>query len=176
MTKLFSLLFTFIFTSNALAQDYEFKIMSCESHNRYILKENQFQFESKVFRPIKFDTIISNEDLLILNSEFSKILSKKEDEVWLNYSINDGENLKFILSDGTNSKKVFVGNYYDERLNKIALILNKYLSSIMAGFHVKIPYGTLNEKAIKEFIERQSKSDEAPKEYKENMLNNWCEF
>jgi len=70
---------------------------------------------------------------------------------------------------------VFVGNYFDHRLNKIALIINKYLKKVDAEFITTIPYGTLNEFIIKKEIESQNNCEEAPESYKKSMLNEWCE-
>lgn len=45
----------------------------------------------------------------------------------MNICVDDGLHLKFVLSTENRLKKVYVGNYYEARLNSIALILNSYL-------------------------------------------------
>ena len=157
------------------AQAFEFKLNHCESSSLIFLKEKNLHFENLMLEPIIYDKLISDSDFEILNTQFDKIFKKRHDEVWLNHCIDDGTNLKFHLSKNGFTKKVFVGNYFDERLNVIALVLNKYILEIETPYIVTIPYGTSNKGNIKEQIKRQRKCKDAPEEYKERMLNVWCE-
>ncbi|WP_046742913.1 hypothetical protein [Kordia zhangzhouensis] len=160
---------------NLKAQTIEFKLYHCESTSLVRIKKDSLHFENLLLKPVKEDTLISKNDLDSLNLLFQDILKKKGDEVWLNHCVDDGTNLKFIITRNGISKKVFVGNYFDHRLNKIALIINKYLKKVNAEFITTIPYGTTNESIIEKEVGSQNNCEEAPESYKKSMLNEWCE-
>ncbi|MBO6879665.1 hypothetical protein [Winogradskyella sp.] len=156
---------------------YEFVLLNCESHSLVEVKGNSLHYKNSLFNEPEYNAILEKSDFDNLNIQFEKLLkNNNHDEVWLNHCISDGTNLKFILSKGGASKKVFVGNYFDERLNKIVLILNKYLKERETNYIPTISYGTTDEDIIKRKIESQNLCDDAPEEYKESMLNRWCKI
>jgi len=157
------------------AQVIEFKLYACESSSLIQIKGDSLHFENLMFEPRILDTLIDEFDEAQLQLQFEMILKKRKDEVWLNACIDDGTNLKFIIKKEGFSKKVFVGNYFDRRLNEIALIINKYLLKIKSRYIVSIPYGMTDKESIREEIKSQKRGKEAPSEYKEHMLNTWCE-
>ena len=172
-TALTFLLFAILGKLNA--QVIEFKLYSCESSSLIQIKGDSLHFENLMFEPRILDTLIDEFDLAQLQLQFEMILKKRKDEVWLNACIDDGTNLKFIIKKEGFSKKVFVGNYFDRRLNEIALIINKYLLKVKSRYILSIPYGMTDKESIREEIRSQKRCKKAPAEYKERMLNTWCE-
>ncbi len=171
-----SLIFFFVFILGAKAQTYQFKLYSCETTSLIILDNNKFHFENELIEPVVFDTIVNSNDLNRLKGEFQKLLENPNDEVWLNSCVDDGYNLKFILTDGKIKKKVFVGNYFQPTLNQIAIILKPYMTEMNKKFHFSIGYGIENEEEIKKEIRLQQDCNElATDENKMSLLNNWCE-
>lgn len=117
-----------IFGLNLKAQNFEFKLYSCETTSLVTLKNNKLHFVNDLLEHIEHEVDLEKEDLRIINEEIKDILKKKGNEVWLNDCIDDGTNLKFkIIKGDIILKKVFVGNYLDLRLNKIILLIDKYL-------------------------------------------------
>lgn len=162
------------FTLNG--QIYEFKLWDCRSQTKWHIKDSNLNCKVLLLETISFDTTINRTNIDSLNILFQDILSENGDEVWLNHCIDDGTNLKFIISHNGVSKKVFVGNYFDDRLNKIALIINPYLTNFKGPyFESTIDYGSRNMEWIKAEIESQNSCPEASEDYKISLLNKWCE-
>jgi hypothetical protein len=178
MKKKLSIFFLITFLVSLNAQRLEFRLFNCQTTTLVIVKKGKLFFENNLIKPIKYKTSISKEDIKLLEKEISNINKIKGNEVWLNHCVDDGTDLKFkIIDNDLLIKKVFVGNYMDRRLNQIVLIINKYLKNLKADFITTIPYGIKDEKYIKiEIAEQEACPFKAPQEYKNSMLNNWCEF
>jgi hypothetical protein len=182
--KIIFLLLIFLSVLNLKAQGIKFRLYHCESTKLIQIYKDSLFFESSLLDSMKYKTVINEKDLKILKRQFLKISQKRADEIWLNNCIDGGINLKFIICKDTLLKKVFVGNYYDKRLNKIVLIINKYVKGVKSYFWYKgekistittIPY-TLNKNEAKEYYKIQKNCDEAPLKYKNYLLNEWCEL
>jgi hypothetical protein len=179
MKKILFLIILIISITCLHAQDLEFRIYCCETTSLVTLKNGRLRFINTLLENIKYDSEISKDDLIVLNNEIKDINTKKGNEVWLNHCIDDGTNLKFkIIDHDIIVKKVFVGNYMDRRLNKIILIINKYLEKINTNsFIAVLGYGSNNENYIKnEIADQESCPMTASEKYKNAMLNSWCEF
>ena len=166
-----------LFANLGFAQNSSLKIHSCETKNLYVLKGNDFHFESMWTMIKPQDTVISATDLEKINHLIEKLLEKPNDEALVNSCSLDGVNLKVFIENGKVRKRIFLGSYFEKNFNEIALILNSYIKKIESGFivNVQIPYGTTNKKEIEEEIELQSKCNEMSEENKKSLLYNWCE-
>jgi hypothetical protein len=167
------------------AQNFEFQLYHCESSLLIQINNDSLYYENKTFDAPEYKTSITKKDLALLNRKLHAIFQKKGNETWYNHCIDDGVNLKFMITKNGISKKVFVGNYFDTRLNEIALIINKYLKEVTHRFKSKygtinsktsIPYGIINKNQIKGAIKQQANCPNAPKEYREYLLNEWCDL
>ncbi|GEM_PF-3879417 len=131
--------------------------------------------------PVRKDTVqIAKQDLKKLKASVEDMFMTSGDEFWSVPCVSDGFHLKLYLSLNQQTKKIYIGNYFDLRYNEIALILNKYLPED-SEYHYRLPYGISDPKHIKEALER-SKNDpelypecQAPEHYKQRMLHEWCE-
>ena len=169
------LLYSLLLANLGFSQNSNIKIHSCETKALYILKENQFHFENKLFRIKQQDTIISQIDQEKINKLVEKLVENPNNEAWVNSCVLDGINLKVFIENGNINKKIFIGNYFEKNLNEIALILNSYIKNDKSGFIIKIPYGITDKKEIEEEIKLQLDCDEMSEENKKSLLNNWCE-
>lgn len=179
MQKFLIICIIVIFGLNLKAQDFEFKLYSCETTSLITLKNNKLHFVNDLLEHIEHEVDLEKEDLKIINEEIKNILKKKGNEVWLNHCIDDGTNLKFKIIEGDIVlKKVFVGNYLDLRLNKIILIIDQYLKKFNTNrYIITISYGFDSEESINSKIaEQKSCPMIAPRKFKKAMLNSWCEF
>jgi len=175
--NLFIIIF-FLFNSNINAQKNELRLYDCETTSLITLKNGTLNFKNNLIKPLKFEFKLSKSDIEKINFEIKNILKIKGNEVWENYCIDDGNNMKFkILNKNKIIKKVFVGNYMDRRLNKIVIIINNYLKQIKSSSILTLSYGYENEKDILKEIDEQNNCPMiSSEEHKKSMLNSWCEF
>lgn len=155
------------------AQSVEFELTDCRTGFFIQIKKDSLFFVKHSLESIRYDTLVSKKDLERLNILFQDILKKKRNEVWINQCIRCGVDLKFIISQNRISKKVFVSNYFDQRLNEIALIVNNYLHEFETTYIIIFPYGTLNEHIINQDIESQNNCGKISKKEKKSLLK-WC--
>lgn len=152
------------------SQSIDFELCICRGLYECSLRNDSLTAKGLGF---KIDTVISKEDSDSLQVLFNEILKTPGNEAWLNICVDDGLHLKFVLITENRLKKVYVGNYYEARLNSIALILNSYLKRTkkLSG---AIPYGRTDKEAIREKIESQNNCKGAPDGLKKDRLYSWC--
>lgn len=158
------------------------QIYSCESSSLYSISGNELLYQNKFLNQAeigKHDTtfILHEQEMKVLQMGIKKYLESSTDEVLLNACVNDGFNHKivFLNDKGDKVKKVFVGNYFDQRFNEITAILNIYLKRIDSEFTLGVSHFD-DRDIIEQMIESQKKCEDASPSYKERMLNEWCEF
>lgn len=131
--------------------------------------------------PERKDTVkIAPDDLERLNESIQDIFKTSDDEFWSVPCIADGFHLKLYLTLNQQTKKIYIGNYFDLRYNDIALILNKYLPED-PEYRYRLPYGISDPEQIKKALKRSQNDPDlypecqAPEHYKQRMLHEWCE-
>ncbi|GAB5526878.1 MAG: hypothetical protein Roseis2KO_47500 [Roseivirga sp.] len=131
--------------------------------------------------PERKDTvIISDQDLLQVKNALVDIFQKEGDEYWSVSCIADGFHLKLYLKQGNKQKKIYIGNYFDLRYNKIALILNRNLPE-NPEYYYRLPYGITDPDEIERALKKSENNPElypecqAPEHIVEEAMNVWCE-
>ena len=105
-----------------------------------------------------------------------KICLIKTDEVLDNACINDGFHLKIYLEYNGNKKKIFIGNYYDARIDSLLSIFDKYIDRN----NEILKYNAFSYGHSKEYIQEMKESQKlcdfkTNKEMKQHLLNVFCE-
>jgi len=106
----------------------------------------------------------------------SVFLKKRDNEILYNHCVDDGFNFKIYLYTDTVVKKIFIGNYYDKRVDQLTTLFDKYL--IKAGLdEASYKIGYANKESVANLIKSQDSCTMiAPDDYKKHLLDNWCEL
>ena len=70
---------------------------------------------------------IADSDLIKLKNTLKALVSTPGDELLDNNCVNDGFNFKIYLYSDRLEKKIFVGNYYDERVDQLTALFESHL-------------------------------------------------
>ncbi len=176
--------FSVLVTLKGLGQDVHnsnitVNIISCETSIIWRIRNDSLLIEmsddllpnqSKFALQVK----ILKEDLKKIDSAFVKLTSSPENEVLVNECIDDGFNFKMYLNDGNIKKKIFVGNYYDSRVDSLTKIITWYVKK--SGLYLG-NYGI----GCDDDPERSVKSQERchiilTESHRKSYLDRWCEI
>ena len=156
-------------------------IYSCETNAKYKFRNDSLFLESdwesrNGNTNVIMATKINDSDLIIIRNITLTLMNPLENELLLNNSINDGFNFKVYLYSDSLAKKIFVGNYYDERIDRLTSLFEKYLIKNkidMDGY--SIGYGT--KEGNDRLIRSQKLCDQKiPDSYKKWLIDGWCEL
>ena len=90
-----------------------------------------FDGDSVVIKQVPYiywGTKVDTNDLKKYTAIATKILEIKEDEVFDNVCVSDGFQIKVRTTYNGKSKILFVGNYYDSRVDSVISIFDKYIN------------------------------------------------
>ena len=171
-----------VMSSDSAAPDDEFSIMikDCLTGVKLEVKGDMYHLSSDW--PRRVDSVkIDRKDLAKLKASVQDIFKTSGDEFLSVYCIADGFHNKLFLQLNEQTKKIYIGNYFDLRYNEIALVLNQYLPA-GSEYLFRLPYGITDPEEIKKALKRSENDPEknpecqAPDHIKHEMLHEWCEL
>ena len=177
--------FLFIIVTAASAQSQSkpvsLKLYSCETGLIYSIDSNEIALTGTWFVPndstnLFMRTKLDSAGLAVYSNAVNGFMNIPGDEILYNNCVDDGFNFKIYLYEDSLVKKIFVGNYYDERVDKLTALFDLYVAENVAGNdHYHIGYGDAGniENIIKD---QQACTETTPKKYLDYLLNKWCEM
>lgn len=162
------------------AQEWKLKLMHCETGN--LIEIGQHSLLS-FYNSMESDTcrfVVSRKDLTEISTQLRSFLANTEDEIWINDCVDDGTHLRLLIDTGDYAKKIYIGNYFDQRLAVILSIINSYLdkvrSKVISSVIFTIPYWrpNLDKRTVKRIVKDQSKCKLYPDYINGRFRHDWC--
>jgi hypothetical protein len=154
------------------------EVVNCMSSITYSFDGDSVVIKDKLFpkqtySSNKVDTV----DLTRFVIVAKKMLETKGDEVLDNACVMDGFHIKVYLTINGDKKKIFIGNYYDTRVDSLVTIFDKYINRENEILKYNAFRYSKSPDRIKEMIDDQKSCTEVPsEEMKRHLLHSFCEY
>ncbi|MBK8701797.1 MAG: hypothetical protein IPN29_20430 [Saprospiraceae bacterium] len=179
-----SFLIFFFLLNQALAQNpssYLITIYSCETGVQYKLRNDSlFLASERGSSDGKYQVImaykINDSERMSVKNAISTIMRNTEDEIFINPCVDDGFHLKIYVRKDKVKKKVFVGNYYDERIDSLTGLFDKcLLKNKIDMVAYSIGYGS--KESRDRIIQSQNLCcQKITPDYRKSLIDLWCEI
>jgi hypothetical protein len=157
---------------------FKIEVVSCMSSITYSFDGDSVVIKDKAYRQKAYSSNkVGIADFQKFRLVANKMLEIKGDEVLNNPCIADGFHVKVYLRLKNDNKRIFIGNYYDSRVDSLISIFEKYINrndDVLKynGFS----YSKSSKEIQKMIAEQTSCTEKISDKMKEYLLHSFCEY